>query len=173
MHFACFLIANTAAQVILADQECGLQETVVKLVQPGGVSWYYPSAVKLFRCMGSSGFLSPHVQHCAVTRQQQLAVQVFEFFPSGSYLFTTTNVMNHTACDKDCVVQASDCKPNVESYNNQTCSCDCVTVTACNTTFQVTCDTVHFHSSWETQGVRGRWRRVNRQNYKVKNDGGG
>ncbi|XP_066024811.1 uncharacterized protein [Pocillopora verrucosa] len=121
----------------------------------------YPDYVILNRCTGGCT-ANQETQHCAVTAQDAINVNIFEIVGDQLYI-TSTVIYNHTACGCDCITKESDCDPQKQTWNENTCGCDCIAnanncaanqklddkkcVCKCNEA-EKHCD--HVHKVWDT-----------------------
>lgn len=82
---------------------------------------YYPYVVKLHRCIGSYGLISPAMRKCVPLDFKTENISVFNRvdFTQSSML-----VLNHTGCHSECVKNASMCTEH-EMWNEVQCKCLC------------------------------------------------
>lgn len=99
---------------------CKTYETVVP-VDPTHHG-YFPYFVKLHRCAGSAGTISPKVQHCVVKSYDELNVQVFLRSSSDP---ATVTMKNHTSCRHECVTTPDECDLTVQDWDEKLCACKC------------------------------------------------
>lgn len=101
---------------------CGVpQETVIE-VDPSNHG-YFPFYVKLHRCMGSKGTVSPTLRRCVASSFQEFNVQVHE--RAKNYQPTTLTLRNHTTCTHECVASADNCDFTLEDWDENSCACNC------------------------------------------------
>ena len=96
------------------------QEEVIAIDPPN--HGYYPFFVKLHRCAGSNGLISPSVQKCVATRFTEFPLTVHSI---SSDEVRTVTLTNHTGCGAECVTRPTQCDLEVQDWNENTCSCVC------------------------------------------------
>ena len=81
---------------------------------------YFPYIVKLFRCQGSSMFISPRFRKCLPKNVTSENILVFE-----NNVVTSVVLQNHSSCVTGCTMNATLCN-RYETWNSQQCRCDCL-----------------------------------------------
>lgn len=118
--FVFFIVNNIA--YIPGDAHCAPRPATIKLPKVFGIS-NFPSFVILHRCSGSCSLQDK--QHCAVTQQDAINVQILKI--TGNVpTFEDTKFYNHTGCGCDCINSASQCDPQKQTWNAGHCKCDCI-----------------------------------------------
>ena len=146
---------------MLTNRVCEPRPAVVELPRVFG-TLLYPSFITLDRCGGSCS--SQDTQHCAVTAQEAINIQIFEINHSQVF-FKSMKVYNHTECNCDCIKTASDCDPQKQIWNGNHCECICIEDgSQCDSATQswdartcsCKCDTApqicdHHYKEWDTE----------------------
>jgi len=104
------------------DVFCDLRPTAVRIPKHPGVR-SFPDYVMLHRCTGSCLY-TQDTQHCAVTHQDEITVNIFELL-GNIRSEKTIKLYNHTACACDCITKSSDCDPVKQVFDEGSCSCKC------------------------------------------------
>ena len=120
--FCLFLIENNTPY-LPGVAHCAARPTTIQIPRTFGVS-IFPSYVILYRCSGACSLQDK--QHCAVTVQDAINVQIMEITGSNNISFKGTKIYNHTGCACDCTNSASDCDPKKQTWNVGSCSCNCI-----------------------------------------------
>ena len=102
---------------------CGKPHETVVALDPSNHA-YYPFYVKLHRCMGSKGALSPKVRRCVPSGFEELNILVYE--PAKNYKRTNLLVKNHTSCTDECVASPEMCNLVLEKWDEESCTCQCM-----------------------------------------------
>ena len=102
---------------------CGKPHETVVALDPSNHA-YYPFYVKLHRCMGSKGALSPKVRRCVPSGFEELNIPVYE--PAKNYKRTNLLVKNHTSCTDECVASPEMCNLVLEKWDEESCTCQCM-----------------------------------------------
>lgn len=84
---------------------------------------YRPYFVRLHRCQGSVNHKSPNKVECVETAYTELKILVRSTnpFKKGERL-----VRNHTSCGPACKANPTECRDEVQQWNGETCSCECL-----------------------------------------------
>ena len=117
------------------DAPCKPRLTAVDIrgnINPAYVTYDPVIFLELHRCVGSVGFSLQQVHRCAVKAAEVVTVKVFDIQAS---LTKHIKMLNHTQCQPDCIIQASDCDSATKMYVQDMCSCVCRPI-SCNTTYQ-------------------------------------
>lgn len=116
-------LIDIAASKVPRPVLCGEPHETVVALDPSNHA-YYPFYVKLHRCMGSKGALSPNVRRCVPSGFEELNIPVYE--PAKNYKRTNLLVKNHTSCTDECVASPEMCNLVLENWDEESCSCQCM-----------------------------------------------
>lgn len=84
---------------------------------------YEPYYVKLHRCHGKHPVVqNPKNEKCVPTSNGVQNVTIYAVNQLGKV--TQINVVNHTACNQECVISQNDCSP-FEYFKKSVCGCSC------------------------------------------------
>lgn len=116
-------LIDIAASKVPPPVLCGKPHETVVALDPSNHA-YYPFYVKLHRCMGSKGALSPKVRRCVPSGFEELNIPVYE--PAKNYKRTNLLVKNHTSCTDECVASPEMCNLVLEKWDEESCTCQCM-----------------------------------------------
>ena len=105
----------------LTNVLCQTHETVIPVDSTD--HGFYPFYVKLHRCAGSVGTVSPKVQHCVAQSYEEINVPVYS--RAANFRRTTVTMKNHTSCAPECVASPLDCDLAVQDWDDNLCACKC------------------------------------------------
>jgi hypothetical protein len=89
--------------------------------------------------MGGCDYVAPSVIHCAAQGTSTVRVNTHQFsVTTGTVETAVVEMLNHTQCGCQCVVQAHHCDNVTEIYDPHQCKCVCKNLQhTCNATLKV------------------------------------
>ena len=98
-------------------------EPVLATVEVDSQHRFQPYYVRLHRCEGSWKGVDPKIKKCVATVKKEIEIEVISLDREKSELL---RIYNHTSCGAVCTTGSPDkCDLRVESWNEDTCKCDC------------------------------------------------